>query len=835
MDSAASPPSEKTELQSPRCRLPDSRALHGDARAAPSSSDPKAARHLRWPLPCGRGLQIPPWLGWLLIYAFVQFYFSFSRCLALQALVSMYGTSADYTTGTKLTALSLGFLEDFVCTTYFVTALWIFDTSKHVVMEHYGDHRGMHVVEKLATFFVSWLLFFGIVAPFVADMMLVVHRDMRFSFSLLVSVLRERDFLKDAPISSEEVQAANMTGCYVVLIATLFALVRVGAQWTNLAHWNPSRLVLASNKTGTRGILYQALALEEGARGARGTGTFDKLKAHLPSVPLTPHRVKQVVVVVMGLVVIPALVVAIRAMCSPLVAYAALNVPLNELLLHKLEPSVASVDNSMLFGGRPWFERIVDSAEEYQRYGENTLFRRTTGFHGDLAFNVSIDHDNPPNVLVIGIESFRYRDSRYLVGQEDPSKLFKGTNLTICPNFDRWARRGVAFRNIWSSIPTSRSLESLIYGQVPYQSSSKTGITGGSENVELSGLPQLFLKKGYETYFTTGSSITFDSWDLFLPSHGYNTVWNRKSMMKIAEKTLNISRDDWSGREKRAGNWGVHDDVSFQILGNLLIEKKQAQEARVAKGEKKGPTFVTHYTISSHEPYHVIPRWYEQSPKPDFSAMYQGEEYADQIKRYMNVRYFTDVELGKFLDRMEREGVLNDTIVVIAGDHGQAPEVKRWNQDEVSSTRVPAVILAEGRLGRHAGLIIDDAAEHYDFLNTLADITGLPHGGFVQTGVGRSLKRKLPFGRRVVFTNDPLRKMAIVKGHKRLRYDLVADAMTVHDTELDYHVTTDLLPLMSKKERAGWEALREEGRRIATYFLKRWDENCLLAVKCNDG
>lgn len=213
--------------------------------------------------------------------------------------------------------------------------------------------------------------------------------------------------------------------------------------------------------------------------------------------------------------------------------------------------------------------------------------------------------------------------------------------------------------------------------------------------------------------------------------------------------------------------------------------------------------------------------------------MYEGEQNAHRIERYMKARYFTDMELGKFMDRMQREGFLNDTIVVIFGDHGQAPESDNANLHEESVTRVPATIIAEGRLGDAVGLVLDDVAEQYDLLNTLADITGLPKGGFQQNGVGRSLKRKASSKKHVVYSNDPLRKMAIVRGHERLRYDEITDSMMLHDTETDFHMTTDLLPFLKPEERAEWEALREDGRLITTYYRKRWDENCLLAAKCD--
>ncbi|KAE9128912.1 hypothetical protein PF007_g5115 [Phytophthora fragariae] len=225
--------------------------------------------------------------------------------------------------------------------------------------------------------------------------------------------------------------------------------------------------------------------------------------------------------------------------------------------------------------------------------------------------------------------------------------------------------------------------------------------------------------------------------------------------------------------------------------------------------------------------------WYDEADKPDFSALYEGEEHAEDIKNYLEMRYFTDMQLGKFMDRMEEKGLLNDTIVVIMGDHGQAPEADIMNTHEESVTRVAGAIIAEGRLGDAAGLKIEDAAEQYDILNTLADMTGLPEGGFVQTGVGRSLKRKATFGQRPVYSNDPNRKMAIVRGRHRLRYDRVTDSVLLHDTESDYAMTTDLFPELPAEKQAKWLAWRDSGRRIAAYYKQRWDDKCLLAVDCN--
>ncbi|EGZ04707.1 hypothetical protein PHYSODRAFT_566748 [Phytophthora sojae] len=776
------------------------------------------------------------WCGWLFVYAFVLCCFSFARCLALPALVEMYGSPQDYTLGFTMAALGLGLLEDFVCATYFVCALWLFDVAKRRVTERFGEKDGVAtcLATNIATFVVSWLLFFAMMAPFVADLMLVANRNMRFTFDLVAALIRERHHLNAAPISADEIHRGYMSGAALVVVAALFAAVRMWASWTDLSTWNPTHLVagFADSRTRVSGVKYTELTLEEGTESPT-TGDDDAVPARraYEKLLISRHFVRLAVIIV-GLVVVPAIVVAIRCACSPLVAYSGLNATVNELFSHALQPTPTDAMLTNVKDDQPWPEMFIHPTEKYELFGDDSLYRRTTGFQGDLAFDVNISNENPPNVLVIAVESFRYRDSRYLVGEKDPSNLFKGTNLTITPNFDRWAKRGIALRNIWSSNPTSRSLESLLFAQVPYDSAVKTGITGGRKDTKLSGLPQLFKQMGYETQFTTGSTITLDKWNVFLPTHGYQTVWDAKTHLVLGENHLNIKRSHWFGKEHRAFNWGVHDDVSFQLLGDLLIHKTNKQKMRVAQGKPKKPLFITHYTISSHSPFKARPSWYAKSKKPDFSALYEGEEHAEDTRDYLEMRHFTDMQLGKFLDRMENKGLLKDTIVVIMGDHGQAPEADIMNTHEESVTRVAGAIIAEGRLGDAAGLVIEDAAEQYDILNTLADITGLPEGGFEQTGVGRSLKRKVPFGHRPVFSNDPNRKMAIVRGRHRLRYDRVTDSVLLHDTETDFSMTTDLFPELPPEEQAEWLAWRDSGRRLVAYYKQRWDDKCLLAVDC---
>ncbi|KAG7386354.1 hypothetical protein PHYPSEUDO_000389 [Phytophthora pseudosyringae] len=817
------------------------------------------------------------WLGWAFVYAVVLLFFFTYRCIGLEPLVTMYGTLKDCTPDVEAAALALGFLEDFVCATYFACALWVFDTAKHLVGERFALRKdeaqekrarlAPRFCGKLATFLVSLLLFMAMAAPFVADLLIVRLRDMRFTFELVAMAIHEKDNASNASISQSEVHEAYMHVGGLVAVATFFAIVRTWAPWADLSRWNPAFALVEVVTKGRSGAGWKSYGesckptlektkenqeeaiLEAGettqylVSTSPDSASFSDASADTSAASNKPRFDRLalfrlcalVVLLVLGLVVVPVIVLAISRACSSLVAYSALNATLNELFVRGIHVTTQGFAPTVADGTIEHAGVYIHSAtENYTLFQDDSLYRRTTGFHGDLAFDVNVTDADPPNVVLIVVESFRYHDSHYLVGEEDPSNLFKGTNITVTPNFDRWAKRGVAFSNMWSSWRTSRSVESLLFAQLPYDSVADSGLTGGKKDVELSGLPQFFKAKGYEPYFTTGCKTDYDDWDAFLPSHGFETVLSRDEMVALAEGYLNITSDEWYGDAHRGFGWGVHDDLSFQLLGDLLINKTTEQTERVAQGEAKKPLFVNHYTISSHTPFKDRPTWYAEAMKPDFSALYEDEEYADVVRAYLEMRYFTDMQLGKFLDCMSDKGILNDTIVVIVGDHGQGPEdgLDVPEAREISATRVAGTIIAEGRLGESVGLMLDDAVEQYDILNTLADITGVPEGGFLQDGIGRSLKRNVAFGERFVYSNNPSRKMSVVRGHERLRYDRYSGSVLLHNADSDHEMENDQFPALSPKDKTDWRTRRDNGRRINAYYTKRWDSKCLTTGEC---
>ncbi|KAF1322848.1 Sulfatase-like protein, partial [Globisporangium splendens] len=791
-----------------------------------------------WSDPVVAALERKPWLHWGFVYVFGLVFFFCDRMLALDAIVRMYGLDDDNKTATKLAGIALGTCEDFFCLTYMIALLWIFDWK----VQRVAYFQAKKLRERVARFVVYLGVFVMFVAPFVANALLERIRQMRFTLKFVKMYWNERDAASGLEVSSHERNETYEATLVTVLVSIAFSTF--SAIWIDLSQWDATRLIFPSEvKTDVQSANHKYEKLELGER-ADAPSTASPVQVSQPMHPGVVSRRKSMLVVaalmmLVFMVILPmGLLEVVQHHVPPAVAMVALNTTLSDIFrMITGEEFVPEIADGTLDSAA----RYLDTETEvYTLAKDDVLYRRTTGFKGDLAFNVSVDPANPPNVVVVVVESFRYHDSQYLVGNN--TYLLAEQNITVTPNFDRWAKRGVAFRNFWSGWQTSRSLESILFGQLPYASITETGTTTGHKRVKLAGMPQYFKAKGYEPTFTTGCRIDYDQWSSFLPSHGFDDVLDQNDFKRLAEADFGVKHKDWElqedgGKARAMSYWGVHDDIAFDVLGNILVNKTKAQTTRRQRNESKRPFFINHYTISSHTPYEDRPVWYDEYPKPDFSALYENEKASEYVKNYLEMRYFQDMALGKFLDRMDKEGVLKDTIVVVVGDHGQGPEYGKIAPEyrEISSTRVAAMLIAEGRLDESAGLLVDDVAEQYDLLNTIMDIVGLPEGGFAQDGIGRSLKRKpVPEVARehVIWSNNPVRKMSVIRGHQRLQYDAIANSVALHDTDKDHDLKHDLFPTLSAQEQAQWLELRDAGRRVSAYYKKRWEHKCLLETKC---
>jgi len=125
---------------------------------------------------------------------------------------------------------------------------------------------------------------------------------------------------------------------------------------------------------------------------------------------------------------------------------------------------------------------------------------------------------------------------------------------------------------------------------------------------------------------------------------------------------------------------------------------------------------------------------------PDPADVAQLEAYYDAELAWI------DENLARLLERQEQRGELQNTLVVVVGDHGEAFfEHGRYGHrydlhDEV--LRVPLIVWGPGRVP--AGRVVDENVSIIDVLPTLMDYAGIPADPSLD---GRSLKPLIDGGR----------------------------------------------------------------------------------------
>ncbi|MCH7997958.1 MAG: sulfatase-like hydrolase/transferase [Chloroflexi bacterium] len=98
-----------------------------------------------------------------------------------------------------------------------------------------------------------------------------------------------------------------------------------------------------------------------------------------------------------------------------------------------------------------------------------------------------------------------------------------------------------------------------------------------------------------------------------------------------------------------------------------------------------------------------------------------GQDF--QPEKYRQQSMYVDVLVGRLMDKLKREGIYDEAVIVLTGDHGPRPYVPGPQAPlEDSIARVPLVIRAPG-LGSS---VSDVDYQHIDFGPTLMDILGLP-------------------------------------------------------------------------------------------------------------
>ena len=350
------------------------------------------------------------------------------------------------------------------------------------------------------------------------------------------------------------------------------------------------------------------------------------------------------------------------------------------------------------------------------------------------------------NVLFIAVDDLK------------PALGCYGDGLAVTPNLDRLASRGLLFNRAYcQQAVCSPSRYGVMTGRRP----DSLGIYDLATHLrdkhpDVVTMPQAFMKAGYHAegmgkiYHTTnGNKDDVASWSVPSWDSGRGT----KPVAKAKPAPANQTREQ--AKAAKGKSFAVMDKAEEE-LPDGKIAARAIQRLGELKGQEK-PFFLALGFHKPHLPFRAPKKYWDLHdpakfklattrglPKdaPGFVGNGSGElrNYQDipdrgpiddalsrqLIHGYYAAASFTDAQIGKVLDALEKEGLAQNTVVILWGDHGwHLGDHGLWNKHTnfEQATRSTLMIHAPGM--KSAGAKTDALVEFVDMYPTLCELTGV--------------------------------------------------------------------------------------------------------------
>ncbi len=308
--------------------------------------------------------------------------------------------------------------------------------------------------------------------------------------------------------------------------------------------------------------------------------------------------------------------------------------------------------------------------------------------HNDNFDHISVKSDSKPNIIVIMVESFN--------GLVINKKASNGKEYT--PYFNSKIKDGVYIENYYgNSIQSCKGQFALLFSYMP--SIKHKVFTTYTKNSFLS-FPQILKNNGYLTMFSKGyKDINFDNTGNFVEANGIDEAFSIVPLLNKKEK-------------KQIWGWGIEDKYFYKNFFEYLDTKQELVY------EKK-PFFALLHTVMNHMRFDKVPQ----------NRKYMFPNSSTLLEDYANNIYLTDQQLSDFFQELDKRDYLENTIVIITGDHSFPLGEHGFVHNEASYYeeffRTPFLLLWKNKLKQQ---IIKDSYSHMDVAPTLLDLTNINPG-----------------------------------------------------------------------------------------------------------
>ena len=378
-----------------------------------------------------------------------------------------------------------------------------------------------------------------------------------------------------------------------------------------------------------------------------------------------------------------------------------------------------------------------------------------------LGRTVNLDH---PSHLDI---KFIYHTKQYQYVDRNSSTA--GRHIQLTPFLDRFRQRSIFFENFYANgDQTARGLFATLCSY-----HSKLGWTTMRTRYthDFLCLPSLLERAGYRNEMVVGQNRdrSYDHLGLFMARNGLHEL---------------LDSSDFPPEATRLG-LGMTDGALFDFLRSRIEHLRRSNQ----------PYLLTTLTVSTHPPYTV------PVDHPDLQALQIHND------RYTAALRYLDLQFERFFIGLEKDGLLENTVVLVLGDHGRHEgfgipdgEAKRGRFTSPLYIWIDPSLRTESN---YQPRVISSVASQVDITPTILTLAGLmPH---IAPFVGRDLSCALTshcLADNIAFVasaHDDL--IGIIDQDGPLLYWLERDALYVDDDiRIDQDITNPNLNPQRKEK-----------------------------------
>jgi iduronate 2-sulfatase len=354
------------------------------------------------------------------------------------------------------------------------------------------------------------------------------------------------------------------------------------------------------------------------------------------------------------------------------------------------------------------------------------------------------EEKSKPNVLFIAVDDLTSTLGCY------------GNQLAKTPNFDRLSEMGVQFNRAYCQLPLCNPTRaSVLTGLRP----DEIGVYDldrhfRDEVPDVITLPQLFRKNGWWAgrvgklyHYNVPAGIGTNGLDDPL---SWDEVRNPKG--RDTEEEMLITNAEPQKKISAALSWlqadGKDEEQTDGMIANIAID--------LIKKNKNRPFFLGVGFFRPHTPYVAPKKYFDVYPIESMKLPYSPPDdrmdippaafaHNNPIPNYgledsvcleaMQAYYasvsFVDTQLGKILDTITEEGLLDNTIIVLWSDHGYhlGEHNGVWQKRTLFEESASAPLIIYNPLAAGNGVKRDQIVEYVDIYPTIAELCNLPIPG----------------------------------------------------------------------------------------------------------